>query len=213
MRKGAASVFEQISQKIMDGTYSPGTQMVEADLAAEYEISRNTMKKVMLMLENKGYVTMEPNKSAKVRSFTHQEIEEMMQVRAALEGLVISLATPVMADEQIALMDSLMKTMKTHLDQGELLQYSEGNKLFHQVIYDACPNRTAVQMLTDLKNQIKKYNIKTILVLGRGAHSHAEHSAVLADLKNRDAEAAAQHMRAHIAGVSKTMKEYQRFQM
>ena len=213
MRNGTATVFEQMSRKITDGAYPSGSQMVESELAAEYGVSRNTVKKVLLMLENKGYVTIEQNKGARVRSFTNQEIEEMMQVRATLEGLVVSLAVPVMTDEQIAGMEGLLRTMKEHLNKGELLDYSEGNKAFHQVIYDACPNRTAVGMLVDLKNQIKKYNIKTILVIGRGQHSFEEHQAVLTDIKNRDAEAAAVHMRAHIAGVEKTMKEYQRFQV
>lgn len=213
MRNGAVSVFEQISQKITEGAYPPGTQMVESELSVEYGVSRNTMKKVMLMLENKGYVTIELNKSAKVRSFTHKEIEEMMQVRAELEALVISLAVPVIEDEQIAQMEALLAEMKEHLNNKELPEYSECNKRFHQVIYDICPNRTAVQILTDLKNQIRKYNIKTILVIGRGEHSYAEHSAVLADVKKHDAQAAAAHMREHIAGVENTMKEYQRFRI
>ena len=52
MRNGTATVFEQVSRKIMDGTYASGTQMVEAELSAEYGVSRNTVKKVLLMLEN-----------------------------------------------------------------------------------------------------------------------------------------------------------------
>ena len=187
-------------------------QMVEADLAAEYNVSRNTIKKVLLMLENKGLVTIELNKGARVRSFSHQEIEEMMQVRSALEELVTRLAVPNLTDEQVAAMETTLATMKEHLDAGELLLYSEGNKKFHQVIYDACPNHTAVNMLLELKQQISKFNIKTILIAGRGQNSYAEHSAILSDIRRRDAEAAAEHMRQHISGVEQTMHKYQLFQ-
>ena len=211
MRYGAAQVFEEISQKISDGTYSSGSQMVEADLAAEYGVSRNTIKKVLLMLENKGLVITELNKGARVRSFSHQEIEEMMQVRSALEELVTRLAVPCLTDEQISAMEAVLKTMKGHLEANELLLYSEGNKRFHQIIYDACPNQTAVRMLLELKSQISKFNIKTILIAGRGQHSFAEHSAILEDVKKRDAEAAAEHMRQHISGVEQTMHTYQQF--
>ena len=211
MRYGAVQVFDEISAKISDGTYGSGTQMVEADLAAEYGVSRNTIKKVLLMLENKGLVTIELNKGARVRSFSHQEIEEMMQVRSALEELVTRLAVPNLTDEQVAAMEAELKTMKGHLDAGELLLYSEGNKRFHQVLYDACPNRTAVRALLELKSQISKFNIKTILIAGRGQHSFAEHNAILEDIRRRDAEAAAEHMRRHISGVEQTMHEYQQF--
>ena len=134
MRYGAAQVFEEISQKISDGTYPSGSQMVEADLAAEYGVSRNTIKKVLLMLENKGLVITELNKGARVRSFSHQEIEEMMQVRSALEELVTRLAVPCLTDEQISAMEAVLKTMKGHLEANELLHYSEGNKRFHQIM-------------------------------------------------------------------------------
>ncbi len=211
MRYGAAQVFDVISRKISEGTYGSGTQMVEADLAAEYGVSRNTIKKVLLMLENRGLVTIELNKGARVRSFSHQEIEEMMQVRSALEELVTRLAVPQLTEAQVASMEAELSTMKEHLDAGELLLYSEGNRRFHQVIYDACPNRTAVNMLLELKAQISNFNIKTILIAGRGQHSFAEHSAILRDIRNRDAEAAAEHMRLHISGVEKTMHEYQQF--
>ena len=213
MRYGATQVFEEISRKIADGTYTSGMQLVEADLAAEYNVSRNTIKKVLLMLENKGLVTTELNKGSRVRRFSHQEIEEMMQVRSALEELVTRLAVPLLSDEKIAQMEAELRTMKAHLDANELMLYSEGNRRFHQVLYDACPNRTAVNMLLDLKEQISKFNIKTILIAGRGQHSFEEHSAILRDIQRRDAESAAEHMRQHISGVEQTMHAYQQFQM
>ena len=211
MRYGAAQVFEEISAKINNGAYGSGMQMVEADLAEEYGVSSNTIKKVLLMLENKGLVTIEQNKGARVRSFSHKEIEEMMQVRSALEELVTRLAVPQLTDDQVSAMEGILGEMKAHLDANELLLYSEGNKRFHQIIYDACPNRTAVTMLLELKTQISKFNIKTILIAGRGEHSFAEHSAILNDIRAHDAEAAAQHMRMHITGVEETMHEYQLF--
>ena len=54
---------------------------------------------------------------------------------------------------------------------------------------------------------------ETILIAGRGQNSYAEHSAILSDIKCRDAEAAAEHMRQHISGVEQTMHKYQLFQM
>jgi DNA-binding FadR family transcriptional regulator len=76
------------------------------------------------------------------------------------------------------------------------------------VLYDACPNRTAVEMTVNLKKQMSKYNTKTILIPGRDTQSFEEHSAILAAVKKRDAEAAGELVSRHIGNVRKTFQEH-----
>jgi DNA-binding GntR family transcriptional regulator len=105
-------------------------------------------------------------------------------------------------------MERILTEMKGHYEGHELLLYSQCNQLFHQVLYDACPNRTAVEMTANLKRQMRKYNTKTILIPGRDTQSFEEHSAILRAVKNRDAEAAAQLISLHIINVRKTFEEH-----
>ncbi len=52
-----------------------------------------------------------------------------------------------------------------------------------------------------IKNQLKRYNIKTMLVQGRGEDSLDEHSKILSALERHDADAAETQMRRHIANL------------
>jgi len=159
------------------------------------------------MLEKERLVTIELNKGAKVRSYSLSEVLEFLELRAFLEGFITRKAVPAITDEQIAELSNILKIMKGHYDNQQLLLYSQNNQLFHNIIYIACPNRTAVEMTINLKNQMSKYNTKTILVPGRDSQSFAEHSAIYDAIKNRDPELAEALMVRHISNVRKTFEE------
>jgi DNA-binding GntR family transcriptional regulator len=52
-----------------------------------------------------------------------------------------------------------------------------------------------------IKNQLRRYNIKTILIQGRGEDSFDEHSKILSAVERRDADEAETLMRRHIANL------------
>lgn len=201
-------VYESIKKRIDEGAYSPAESLREAALAEEYGASRNTIKKALLMLENDAYVTIEPNKGARVRSYSKTEVMEFLQLREVLEGFVIRLATPVISGEELDRMKAMLEKMEALRAAGDLLGYSEMNRAFHAVIYGACPNRMTVDILVKLKNQMKKYNSKSILIPGRSDHSFEEHRAIYEAMRRRDAEEADALMRRHIANVRDVYDQY-----
>ena len=207
MRTQTAEVYESLKSAIADGTYKPSESLTELELAAQFGVSRNTVKKALLMLEKEHLVVIERNKSAKVRAFSVEDVLELLEIRELLEGFVARKAIPVLSAEEIARMEELLATMKSHIDNNEFFSYSKCNQLFHMVIYDACPSRTAVEMILSIKNQLAKYNTKTILIPGRNEQSMSEHTAILNAAKQKDAELADMLIRRHIANVRNTFRE------
>jgi DNA-binding GntR family transcriptional regulator len=159
------------------------------------------------MLEKESLVTIELNKGAKVRSYSLNEVLEFLELRSCLEGFIIRNAVPAITEEQLLDLEKTLNIMKQYYENHELLLYSQNNQIFHQTIYDACPNRTAVNMTINLKNQMRKYNTKTILIPGRDNQSFSEHHAIFEAVKNRDAELAQALMSRHILNVRKTFEE------
>lgn len=201
-------VYTKIKERIDNGFYSPGESLPEMELSVELSASRNTIKKALLMLENDAYVTIETNKGAKVRSVSKQEVLDYLQLRVELEGFIMRLAVPCFTDADIQKLDNIFFQMKKLLDEHDLVGYSAMNQQFHSIIYDACPNKTATEMLTRLKSQMRKYNAKTILVPGRNEHSYEEHKAILDAIKKREALAAEASIRRHVENVRNTFEKY-----
>ncbi|WP_242694208.1 GntR family transcriptional regulator [Proteiniclasticum aestuarii] len=201
------SVYKMLKSEIVNGSIKPSQNLPEKELSEKYEVSRNTIKKALLMLEKENLVIIEPNKGAKVRAYSLTEVLEYLELRAVLEGFIARSATIHFTQEKLNEMQEILNIMKGHLEQNELLLYSQNNQKFHKVIYDACPNRTAVEMTLALKSQMSKYNMKTILIPGRDAQSFSEHSAILSAIQNKNADLAESLMILHIHNVRKTFSE------
>ena len=203
-----AMVYEKLRERIEQGYYSPAESLPEVELTAEYSVSRNTIKKALLMLEKDSLVVIEPNKGAKVRSYSKAEIMDFLELRAELEGFIIRLAVPLFTEKDVQKLETFFSEMKKKRENADLLGYSAINQEFHALIYDICPNKMATDLLIKLKNQMRKYNAKTILVPGRDAHSFEEHKMILEAIRNRDAAAAEECMRSHVGNVRKIFEEY-----
>ena len=182
------TVYNKIKAQIEGGEYSPAQSLTEAALAQEHGVSRNTIKKALLMLENDGYVTMDLNKGAKVASYSKTEVLQFLELREMLEGFIIRLAVPAFKDAEIKKLGKLQE--------------------FHKIIYAACPNQPAVEVTLRLKNQMKKYNSKTILIPGRSDHSLQEHTEIYEAIRDRDADRAEICIKKHIHNVRDVFEQY-----
>ncbi|WP_321300624.1 GntR family transcriptional regulator [uncultured Sphaerochaeta sp.] len=203
----SAAVYESLKKKIEAGSLSPSENLREVELANQYKVSRNTIKKALLMLERDTLVTIEQNKGAKVRSYSLDEVLDFLELRSVLEGFIIRLACAVLRETDIENMKRILDTMRVLKERQELVSYSQHNQKFHQVIYDACPNKTATNLLMNLKNQMKKYNTKTILIPKRSDQSFGEHEAIFEAVKNGDPQGAESLMITHIMNVRKVFQE------
>ncbi len=200
-------IYDTLKEKIISGFYQPSESLTELELANQFGVSRNTVKKALFMLERENLVSIERNKSAKVRSYSMAEVLEFLELRENLEGFIIRKAVNSITEEQLEKLSELLSQMKTHMVNRDLLAYSQCNQNFHAVIYSACVNRTAVEMTLQLKNQMRKYNTKTILIPGRDVQSFAEHTQIYEAIKARDGELAEKLMQHHIFNVRKTFED------
>ena len=207
MRNQTAEVYEAIKNKIVSGSLRPSESLTEQELAEHYGVSRSTIKKALLMLCKENLVAVERNKSAKVRDFSPEDVLEYLEVREVLEGLAIKKSIAAITSEQVARLETLYAHMQEHVAKGELFPYSEKNREFHSIIYDACTNKPVVEMIQTIKNQLNKYNTKTILIPERREQSIREHGAILDAVKARDAERAERLIREHIANVRATFRD------
>ncbi|MCL2602765.1 MAG: GntR family transcriptional regulator [Treponema sp.] len=207
MKNPTTKVFEALKQEIVSGVYPPLAPLSEVRLASLYGASRNTVKKALLMLEKENLVSIELNKGAKVKSVSIDEVKEFLELRVVLERFIVGKTVPVISPDDIAEMEKILERMKKNIHDRDLLEYSKNNLLFHDVIYTACPNRVAVEITTNLKVQMRRYNSKTILVPGRDSCSFQEHSAILAAFKKRDVAQAELLIQQHILNVKKAFED------
>lgn len=203
----AAEVYAALKKQILSGLIVSDKALTEARLSEQFGVSRNTAKKALLMLENDGLLIMEDSKTPRLFNVSLQEVSSLLDLRALLESYIVENAVPNFDKTDIAKLDQYLEEMRVYVEKRELLQYVKCNHRLHEIIYSNCGNKVALRMLTQLKDLLRKYNAKTILVPGRDVESLQEHIRVVDAIKAGDAAEASLRMKEHVLNLKRTFEQ------
>jgi DNA-binding GntR family transcriptional regulator len=206
MSKQTDYAYEYIKQRILDGTYYPSQKLNESDLSEIIKVSRNTLKKAFMKLEQENLVKIEKNKGATIKSFSLDEIMNYLEIREVIEGLVARKTAKNISDLHLESLEEILDKMQEHIQTNQFDEYSKCNKAFHDIIYNASENPQAIEMIKVIKTQLQRVHFKTILVPGRKEDSLKEHTQILEALKKRDEKEAEEAVKFHISQIRNTIK-------
>ena len=200
--------YEYIKDRILSGEYLPAQRLIESSLSEEIGVSRNTVRKALQRLESEKLIFLEENKGATVASLDLPEIRQYYEIRTMLEVMVVKDAALLITDKQLEELGDVYSLMVNYKAQKQYDEYSKCNLKFHQIIYSASSKTVAVEMIKEIKNQLRRFQIKTMLVPGRADNSLIEHKELYEALKARDPERAAKAISTHMDHVIGTIEEY-----
>jgi DNA-binding GntR family transcriptional regulator len=202
-----ADPYLMLRDEIMSGHLSPNERLVEADLVDRYGSSRAAVRTALVRLEQDRVVVREPHRGARVRMVSETEAVEILETRAALEGMAAGHAALRASDAQIADLRRIADQMVALQAAGDLLAMSEANAELHQLILQASGHETVQHLAAGLKSQMVRFHYRTILATGRASQSLAEHDAIVAAIAARDADEAERAMRHHLGNVARALHE------
>ncbi len=113
-------VVEAISTAILLRRFGPGHRLVEADLAANYNVSRGTVREALKKLAAQGVVLLSPHRGASIRPLSHREAQQLVQVLGVLCGLAARLAAANIdkGSARERMMGVADQLTRVHLDGG-----------------------------------------------------------------------------------------------
>lgn len=93
----ADTVFHGIVQGLAQQRFVPGQRLVEVDLAAQFGVSRNSVREALQRLAAEGLVDLLRNKGAAIRTLSPQETLEVLEVAERMTGLLARSAARAIA--------------------------------------------------------------------------------------------------------------------
>lgn len=182
--------------EIVTGVLRPNERLVETDLAERLDVSRTPIRESMQRLAAEGLVS-NRRRAWVVHEHTHQEIRDIYEVRAALEGYAAGLASTRARPEQLELID---RVSREELGDGTTHStFVDVNDRFHTAVVMAANNpRLALQV-----QRSRQFYFNHRIA---AAYSHDEvrvacdgHHALVEALHAGDAGRAEALTRAHVA--------------
>ena len=144
-------VFKTLREAILKGDLAPGERLMEIKLANQLGVSRTPIREAIRKLELEGLVVMVPRKGAEVAKITEQDLRDVLEVRASLEELAISLACERITDEKIAELKDALEQFRTVIKGKDVTKIAQMDVAFHDVIFEATQNARLVQMVNNIK--------------------------------------------------------------
>lgn len=200
-------VFNTLREAILKGDLKPGERLMELQLAAQLGVSRTPIREAIRMLEQEGLAVTVPRKGAEVAKMTLKGMEDVLEIREALDILACQLACVRITGEQLTLLAKKKKGFEDSLKSGNVKAIAESDVAFHDVIYDATGNPKLVNMLNNLREQIYRYRVEYLKKEENYPTLIKEHNAIYDSLANRNQEEATCSIREHVKNQAIAVKE------
>lgn len=187
-------VYKRIKEKILRGTYAQGEPLPEIPLATEYGIKRTRIRQIIQKLESEALIQRIPNKGAFIKSITPKDLQEIFEMREALEGMAARLAARRRKDSEL---DQLIALFKKNENSDLRTKVKIGDQL-HEFILQSSENRMILNSIEPLKTQIRRIWKAGLIIPGRINKAFNEHKDILAALRKQDEDRAERRMREHL---------------
>jgi DNA-binding GntR family transcriptional regulator len=192
-------VAELLRQRIFRRELEPGSWIDELKIAEDYGISRTPLREALKVLAAEGLVTMKVRRGAYVTEVNEKDLTDVYHLLSLLEsdaaGVVATQATEAQLRELQGLHDELETAAQPGQQDRE--RFFEINERFHMRLLEIADNRWRDQMVGDLRKVMKLNRHHSLFKSGRIEESLAEHRAIMAALKARNATATLQAMQEH----------------
>lgn len=193
-----AEIYESLQGAILLGRLKPRERLVEDDLILRFEATRHAVRRALDELEREGLVLRQPNRGAQVRDYSRKEVEDLYEIRTALETLAASRMERPVAPEFIEELKALADKHREASADKRYLDLSRLNNAFHEKLYSGAGN-------PELSAAIRHYSVMTQPIRSRGFSSQdlretaiAEHFAMIAALEAGHLDRLVELCRDHI---------------
>lgn len=197
--RGTAQTFvaDYLRNEIRSGRMSGGTPIVAAPIATELGLSRMPVREAIQQLAYEGLITIRSNRSAVVTQFSPEEIDELYEMLAALEGYAMRLVTKNI--DARGLQEAELALIRLGNARDDLSWFVSAHETFHETFLAYCPRPRMVEEVRRVRAATEPY-LRLNLHKDSNASKNtvAEHKELLEAIASGDPDIAEQATRRHV---------------
>jgi DNA-binding GntR family transcriptional regulator len=197
--------YDEIRRYIVDGALPAGTRLVEKKLTSSLGISRTPLREALHRLEQDGLIERNPGMGMSVTGLTLEELNEVMGIRAVLEGHCARLAAERISDEALTDLFAAHEGAADAIRSGDVEALIIANTQFHDGINAAARSPRCMTMINEMRESVLRYRSEALNEEATRRHSFDQHLEILMAMKARDGQLIENLMRAHIDDVAQQL--------
>ncbi len=193
----AVRISRELASRIISGQIEAGARLRQDHVAEEFGASHVPVREAFRRLETQGLVESEPRRGVRVAGFSHDEVREVAEMRAALEVLALRHAAPHLTK---AILDEAEQANLASDLAGDVHAWEEANRQFHRLILSPCAMPRLLRAIDDLHTASARF-----LFSGWRAEwetpTDRDHRAILASLRAGDVQEATTVLARHVRSI------------
>jgi DNA-binding GntR family transcriptional regulator len=202
----ADEVVSTLRKRILSWQYPPLYRLTEELLCSEFDVSRSPAREALRILENDGLLSRLNNRGFVVKQLDQREVEELYEIRFALELYAIQ----IVAEKQIGVqtVSALRKTWKAVKanPNRDVETLARLDVIFHETLAGLLGNKTLDQKLKEISERLFAFRLIDFGNPQRVSTSCDEHLKVLDCLRDGDASGCREALMNNIEGSRATAR-------
>lgn len=200
-------VFNTLRQAILTGELKPGERLMEIHLAERLGVSRTPIREAIRKLELEGLVTMVPRRGAEVAQITEKSMNDVLEVRRAVDALCVELACERISQDELASLekacDHFAETVRAK--EKDVKKIAQADVALHDIIVQATGNQRLIQLVNTLSEQMYRYRFEYLKDFSQHEKLIEEHRIIYEAIVKKDRETACEAAKTHIDNQKKAI--------
>jgi DNA-binding GntR family transcriptional regulator len=201
-------VLDYLREKILSGAMCPDERLIETKIAREIGVSRTPVREALHSLEQERLVKAIPRVGYVVTRMQKEEVEEICEIRVAIEGLAIRRA---IEREQKKLANDLRKNIlrqRSEISKGNLRAYVELDAQFHEVSATLSGSSRLLDMTQMLRRHMLRFRIQALYIIETALKSLKGHERILEAVEKGDPKTAVAFLEEHLKSAKDDVLRY-----
>lgn len=191
-------VYAALRAAIVDGRIAPGTRLTERELCAAFGISRTVVREVIRMVAADKLGDFEPHVGLRVAELSRKRVQEIYELRAELEAIVLRGFLAAATEDDIATArdygDRVLRAAEADDRTGSVETMAD----FERFMARVADNQVAAEMLAQLNARVNMLRLFAMRDPGQIDTGMAGVRAMVAAITARDSVAAEQAVRTFV---------------
>jgi DNA-binding GntR family transcriptional regulator len=193
-----SQLIVRFRDRILSGSYPPGSALRQDSLAAEFGTSKIPVREALVQLQSEGLVDIYPNRGFQVRPLASAELDEVFRLRLQIEPTAVALGAKLASAADHSAARDALEQLNEATAAGEFASSGRLNRAFHLLLIVPRLQPVAAEILSRLHTLAQRYVQAHLRPEGRAKRASREHAALLKAWRMGKSQEARALMHSHI---------------
>ena len=193
-------VYEDLKARVLSGAFAAGERLTEEHLAEQLGVSRTPVREALHKLELEGLIKPLETRGFCVPEDSIEEMEEIFDIRAILEGFALRVVCEKISDQKIEQLNGFIEKAESALRRKQTAAVLKYNTEFHDTLYGLISQDKPrlLALMGDMRKYVLRYRKDTLYYLQGARRSIDGHKKIILALKLKDPDLCERLMREHV---------------